>query len=66
VVEPALIAEGMFHATSLALQTGRTLRALGDLQPTTLAIMHGSSFQGDGEQALNDLAAGYETLAVEA
>ena len=31
--------------------------------PTTLAIMHGASFQGDGKQALYDLAAAYETLA---
>ncbi len=45
---------------------GATLRALGDLAPTTLAIMHGSSFQGDGKQALYDLAAGYESLIVHA
>ena len=42
-------------------QTAQTLRTLGDLEPTTLAIMHGPSFRGDGEQALYDLAAGYET-----
>ena len=34
--------------------------------PTTLAIMHGSSFQGDGKQALYDLAASYEALIVPA
>ena len=62
VVDPALAAEAMFHATSLAPQTGRMLRALGDLEPTTLAIMHGPSFSGDGRRALNDLAAGYEAL----
>jgi flavorubredoxin len=62
VVGPALAAEDLFHATSLAPHTGATLRALGDLEPTTLAIMHGSSFQGDGKQALHDLAAGYEQL----
>ena len=66
VVEPALLAEAMFHATCLAPHTARTLRALGDLSPTTLAIMHGSSFQGDGKQALYDLAAGYEKLMAEA
>ena len=32
------------------------MRELGDLRPTTLAIMHGSSFTGDGRQALYDLA----------
>jgi flavorubredoxin len=63
VVEPALAAEAMFHATALAPTTGAILRALGDLDPTTLAIMHGPSFQGDGRSALRDLAAGYETLA---
>ena len=66
VCEPALLAEAMFHATCLAPHTAGTLRALGDLSPTTLAIMHGSSFQGDGKQALYDLAAGYEKLMAEA
>ena len=61
VVEPALAAERMFHATCLTPHTGQTLRALADLTPRTLAIMHGRSFQGDGKQALHDLAAGYET-----
>jgi len=62
VVAPALAAEGMFHFSSLTPTTGDTLRALGDLSPTTLAIMHGPSFQGDGKQALYDLAIGYEKL----
>ena len=39
---------------------------LGDLRPTTLAIMHGSSFRGDGHRALYDLAAAYERLALAA
>jgi flavorubredoxin len=62
VVDAALAAEGMFHATALAPSTPATLRSLGDLNPTTLAIMHGSSFNGDGRQALYDLADGYEKL----
>ena len=62
VVDPALVAEEMFHATCLAPNTGDQLRALGALEPTTLAIMHGSSFQGDGQKALNELAAAYEAL----
>jgi flavorubredoxin len=62
VVGGALDAEGLFHATSLAPSTPRTMRALGDLDPTTLAIMHGPSFAGDGRRALYDLAAGYERL----
>jgi flavorubredoxin len=63
VVGPAVAAESMFHATALAPHTGQTMRALGDLEPSTLAIMHGPSFQGDGKQALYDLAAAYEDLA---
>lgn len=65
IVEPAMAAERMFHAACLAPHTARTLRALGDLEPTTLAVMHGSSFQGDGKGALYDLAVGYETLMAE-
>ena len=60
IVEPALAAEALFHQSSLAPSTGATLRRLGDLAPTTLAIMHGTSFQGDGGKALYDLADGYE------
>ena len=65
VVGPALAAEQMFHATCLNPDTGRILRGLGDLEPRTLAIMHGRSFQGDGKRALYDLAAGYEGLSRE-
>ncbi len=31
------------------------LKSLADLKPKTLAVMHGSSFTGNGEQALRDL-----------
>jgi flavorubredoxin len=65
VVERAMVAEGMFHATSLAPHTVKTLQRLGDLNPSTLAIMHGPSYQGDGKRALYDLAAGYEKLIAE-
>jgi flavorubredoxin len=36
--------------------TDSTIRRLAALAPTTLAIMHGSSFRGDGQKALLDLA----------
>jgi flavorubredoxin len=62
VVESAMAAEQMFHSTSLAPHTATILRQLGDLGPTTLAIMHGTSYRGDGKAALYDLAAGYEAL----
>ncbi len=66
LVAPAMAAEAMFHATSLAPHTAGTLRGLGDLEPTTLAVMHGSSFQGDGRRALHELAAAYEAQLVTA
>jgi flavorubredoxin len=66
VVGPALAAEGAFHATSLAPHTGQLVRALGDLAPSTLAIMHGPSFSGDGRAALHALADGLEELAASA
>ena len=37
-------------------QTGPILHDLADLQPTRLALMHGSAFIGDGGGALRDLA----------
>jgi flavorubredoxin len=36
--------------------TGNVLKDLAAYQPRTLAIMHGSSYAGDGAQALKDLA----------
>jgi flavorubredoxin len=62
VVGPALAAEAMFGQMSMAPHTGATLRALGDVQPRTLAIMHGSSFRGDGGKALDELASGLEEM----
>lgn len=35
---------------------GIVIGILADLAPGTLALMHGSSFDGDGRQALLDLA----------
>jgi flavorubredoxin len=35
--------------------TARNLTKLAELKPTTLAIMHGSSFRGDGARALEEL-----------
>jgi flavorubredoxin len=61
IVEPAMEAEMMFRSTSLAPDTAIVMRRLGDLAPNTLALMHGSSFSGDGAKALHDLAAAYES-----
>ena len=62
VVEPALVAEDIFHATSLGPDLVPTLGRLADLRPTTLALMHGSSFTGDGATQLRSLAAGYAAM----
>jgi flavorubredoxin len=61
VVEPAVEAEAMFRSTAMAPDTAAVMRRLGELAPTTLATMHGSSFHGDGAKALDDLASAYET-----
>ena len=60
LVEPAMAAEGMFRASSMAPDTADVMRRLGDLSPTTLAVMHGLSYSGDGAKALYDLADAYE------
>jgi flavorubredoxin len=62
LIGPAMAAEEIFQASSLPPHTGATIRRLADLSPTTLAIMHGSSFTGDGKRALGDLATQYEQL----
>ena len=66
VVGPAMDTEAMFGATCLSPTTGATLRKLAALQPTTLALMHGSSFQGDGGAALRHLADRFDSLIREA
>jgi flavorubredoxin len=58
-VAPALEAEQVFHATGLTANLGSTLDELAALNPTTLAIMHGSSYRGDGAAQLRALADGY-------
>ena len=56
VAAPAIAMEDMFHAMSMGPNTGEVLEGLADLKPLTLAIMHGSSFRGDGAAALRTLA----------
>jgi flavorubredoxin len=66
ITGPALQAEDVFRATCLTPATGPTIRALADLRPTTLGLMHGPSYAGDCTAALRDLADGYdERLAAE-
>src|SRR6266496_3162717 len=56
VVGPAMEGEEMFLASSLTPALAPTIRRLADLQPATLAIMHGSSFSGDCAATLHALA----------
>ncbi|MGH3777365.1 MAG: hypothetical protein ACRDRR_16835 [Pseudonocardiaceae bacterium] len=60
IVGPADQGEDIFHATCLTPNTGATMRRLAELEPTTLALMHGSSFTGDCAGALRRLADGYD------
>ncbi|MEQ1894588.1 MAG: MBL fold metallo-hydrolase [Planctomycetota bacterium] len=60
ILAPAIEAEELFRATGCARETGPTLRRLATLAPETLALMHGSSFRGDGTRALNALADFYD------
>jgi flavorubredoxin len=56
IVGPAITAEDMFGAWSLAPGSSATLRRLAELDVSTLALMHGPAFSGDCRAALLDLA----------
>jgi len=60
IVGPAGRAEQLFKASCLTPTTGETIRTLADLSPKMLALMHGSSFNGDACGALRDLADLYD------
>jgi flavorubredoxin len=60
LVTPAMAAEDLFGATALTTSTAPTLRRLAELEPRTLALMHGPAFAGDGAGALHALADAYE------
>ena len=57
---PAALASSRF-APSLP-STAPTMRRLAELAPSTLALMHGPVFVGDGRDALERLADGYAGL----
>jgi flavorubredoxin len=65
IVEEALAAEDMGQPTALTPATAPTIRRLAQLEPTTLALMHGPAYQGDASKQLHALADGYaERLAL--
>ncbi|HUF85335.1 MAG TPA: MBL fold metallo-hydrolase, partial [Acidimicrobiia bacterium] len=57
---PAVAAEDLFHYSALAPATAPTIRSLAELEPSTLALMHGPSFNGDCVAALHALADHYQ------
>jgi flavorubredoxin len=59
ILEPAAAAEDLFGYSTLHPSTPDVVARLADLEPTTLALMHGSSFTGDGAAALRALARAY-------
>ena len=60
ILEAAILTEEIFRSTSLGPAVPATLRRLAELEPTTLAIMHGSSYSGDCAALLRATADIYE------
>ena len=62
LVAPAMAGEEAFRSTSIGAATAPTIRRLAKLEPRRLALMHGSSFEGDAAGQLQRLADAYEAL----
>jgi flavorubredoxin len=60
ILDAAIAAEEGFHSSALTPATGPTIRALKDLKPKRIAVMHGTCFEGDCAAELEKLAAYYE------
>lgn len=60
LIAPAMEAEALFRASALAPTTVETITRLADLEPATLALMHGPAYVGDGAKALLALAQAYD------
>jgi len=60
IVAAAAEAEDLFRSTCLTPQTAPTIRKLAAFEPKTLAVMHGSSFNGDCAATLDALADDYD------
>jgi flavorubredoxin len=61
IVAPALAADELFGATALTVTTPPTIRRLAALDPSTLALMHGSSTASRCRESLLELADAYES-----
>ena len=60
LLDAAILAEDVFHQTSIGPNVPATYRRLAELAPQRLAIMHGSSYDGDCATLLRSLADVYE------
>jgi flavorubredoxin len=60
LIEAAIVAEDIFGQTSLGPLVPATYRKLAELEPARLAIMHGSSYEGDAARLLRTMADVYE------
>jgi flavorubredoxin len=60
IVERAMTFEAAFKCSSLSPSLPVVIDELAALEPATLAIMHGASFQGDGGAALRVLGDEYD------
>jgi flavorubredoxin len=60
LVDAAIAAEEIFHQTSIGPAVPAAYRRLADLNPQRLAVMHGSSYEGDCAALLRTMADVYE------
>jgi flavorubredoxin len=60
ILAAAIEAEDLFHQTSLGPAVPETYRRIADLHPQRLAVMHGSSYEGDCATLLRAMADVYE------
>lgn len=60
LLDPAVAAEELFGSTSIGPAVPVAFRRLADLNPQTLAVMHGSSYNGDCPALLRGMADVYE------
>jgi flavorubredoxin len=60
LIDAATAAEELFLQTSLGPAVPATYRRLAELQPRRLAVMHGSSYEGECASLLRDMADVYE------
>lgn len=62
ILQPSIETESVFRFSSLTPKTGEVIRKLAALVPKRLAVMHGSSYEGDCAAALNGLGAFYDGM----